>query len=389
MSPTPLEKMPLRKLLPLYLAQALATGSSTVSMSLASLIISSMGREELSGLPSTLIQLSAACSAGTFGAFMLRSGRRMGLLSAFILGALGALVGFFGIRQHTFITFLLGTVMMGAAQGGYQQARYAAAESVPKSKRGTALGALMLMSVAGSLMMTGFSRPIETLGKVLSVTAETAGWLIGAGLMALAAIAITFWKPLRPPDALGSRLNPREALRMPGVRHTALTLATGQGVMVTLMSLTPLRAHHMGVDHMGVAGLISGHILGMFGFGWLTGPGVDRFGLVAGYRVGSFLLLAATLTALLPGAPWLAISMFLLGLGWNLINVTGSKALSETPAVQGVADSLSYIAAGGGTLAGGVIITSAGFPVLTGICAVFSLLPLFIASTVERRNTKR
>ncbi|WP_345468111.1 MFS transporter [Deinococcus carri] len=373
--------LPLGRLAPLYVAQALATGATTVSTVLASLIMSGLGRESLSGLPSTLISTSAALSAGLFGALMLRSGRRLGLGLAFMLGACGAALGFLGARAGITPLFLLGAALMGGAQGGYQQARYAAAESVPDARRGTALGLLMLMSVLGAFLMTGFSGAVEGLGARLGTSAEVAGWLVGGGLLGLAALLMGLWTPVAPPvrARAGARLSVRDAFAMPGVRSTALALATAQGLMVTLMSLTPLRAHHLGMEHGSVAALISGHIAGMFGFGWLTGPLIDRLGLRVGYVGGALLLMAAALTALLPGAAWLGVSMFLLGLGWNLVFVAGSKALSRFPAAQGVTDGLGYITAGAGTLLGGLIIARAGFPVLASACAVLALLPLVSA----------
>lgn len=377
--------LPLGRLFPLYAAQALATGATTVSTVLASIIMGTLGNEALAGLPSTLIQTSAAFSASFFGALMLRRGRRLGLMTAFTLGTVGAILGFLGAKLHATPLFLLGAAGMGAAQGGYQQARYAAAESVPDARRGTALGALMLMSVVGSFIMTGFSRPIETLGTRLGTTPEVAGWLIGGLLLGLAALLITTWHPLTSVHtARKSHLSMREAFNTPGVKSTALALATGQGIMVTLMSLTPLRAHHMGMDHASVAAIISGHILGMYGFGWFTGPLVDRLGLKPGYVAGAFLLAAAALTAPIESHTWLGISMFLLGLGWNLVFVSGSKALSRTPAAQGVSDSLGYVASGAGTLLGGLIIARAGFPTLAYLCAVISLLPLISAARVRK-----
>ena len=377
--------LPLGRLFPLYAAQALATGATTVSTVLASIIMGTLGNEALAGLPSTLIQTSAAFSASFFGALMLRRGRRLGLMAAFTLGTVGAILGFLGAKLHATPLFLLGAAGMGAAQGGYQQARYAAAESVPDARRGTALGALMLMSVVGSFIMTGFSRPIETLGTRLGTTPEVAGWLIGGLLLGLAALLITTWHPLTSVHtARKSHLSMREAFNTPGVKSTALALATGQGIMVTLMSLTPLRAHHMGMDHASVAAIISGHILGMYGFGWFTGPLIDRLGLKPGYLAGAFILAAAALTAPIQSHAWLGISMFLLGLGWNLVFVSGSKALSRTPAAQGVSDSLGYVASGAGTLLGGLIIARAGFPTLAYLCAVISLLPLISAARARK-----
>ncbi|WP_369409214.1 MFS transporter [Deinococcus arboris] len=378
------EPLTFSRLAPLYTAQALATGATTVSTVLSSLIMSGLGHEGLAGLPATLISAAAALSAGFFGAWMLRAGRRTGLSAAFVLGAVGAVVGFVGARAGLLPIFLLGAALVGAAQGGYQQARYAVAESVPDAHRGTALGTLMLMSVAGSFLMTGLARPIEALGSALGSTPELAGWLVGAALLGLAALLIQTWQPLRAPvSASQARLSLRAAFAIPGVKSTALALATAQGLMVTLMSLTPLRAHHMGLEHAGVAALISGHILGMFGFGWLTGPALDRYGLRFGYLGGAALLAAAALTAPLHGTAWLAVSMFVLGLGWNLAFVAGSKALTRFPAAQGVTDGLSYVAAGAGTLLGGAVIARFGFPALALTCAFLPGLLLVSAWRVK------
>ena len=376
----PAASLNLGRLFPLYTAQALATGAVNVSTILAALVVGNLGFESLVGLPSTLISTSAALSAGLFGALMLSRGRRLGLGLAFTVGALGAVVGFAGGKLESLPVFLVGAALMGAAQGGYQQARYAVAESVSEERRGTALGALMLMSVVGSFLMTGFSHPIERAAAALGTTAEVFGWLLGGALLGIAALLMLVWRPLRAPGAPArARLPLREAFALPGVRSTALALATAQGLMVTLMSLTPHRAHDMGMDHTGIATIITGHVVGMFGFGWLTGPLIDRVGVRPGYVAGALLLAAAALTLVLPGHAWLGVSMFLLGLGWNLVNVSGSKEMARFPAAQGVTDGLGYVAAGAGTLLGGVVIARSGFPALAYVCAALGLLPLLSA----------
>ncbi len=372
------------RLFPLYASQALATGATTVSTILASLIMSNLGSESLSGLPSTIISIAAALSASLFGALMIARGRRLGLLLAFMLGALGALLGFAAAHLHLTSLFLLGAAMMGAAQGGYQQARYAVTESVPEDRRGTALGALMLMSVVGSFVMTGASKPIERLSMVLHTTPEITGWLVGGSLLAVAALFIFAWQPIAPAQVAPAQAKAKTAqdwniFKTSGVKSTMLAVAVAQGLMVTLMSLTPLRAHHMGIDHAGIAALISGHILGMFGFGWLTGPLIDRLGLRFGYVVGAVLLVAAALTATLSGGLWLGMSMFLLGLGWNLAFVSGSKSLTHFPAAQGIADGLGYVSAAFGTFFGGLLIASQGFSALAYVCAALALL-LFVSA---------
>ena len=378
----------------LFLAQALATGATTASTVLASLVMSGLGQEGLAGLPSTVVTLAAALSAGLFGAFMLRLGRRPGLVSAYLLGAAGAVLGFVGAWQRSIPVFLLGAALVGAAQGGYQQARYAVAESVPEGVRGAVLGVMMLASVVGSAGTGALSGPLMTFATRLNTSSEVTGWLLAAGFLLLGAGLTLFWKPTaqpvsgpvtKTPSAPLSTGQDRAArLSDPAVRWPALAVATSQGLMVTLMSLTPLRAHHMGMDHAQVAGLVTVHIAGMFGFGWLTGPLLDRLGSRFGYVAGSLLLLSAALTALLSGS-WLPVSMFLLGLGWNLCYVAGSKALTNFVGVQGKVDALGYLAAGIGTLVGGAVIARWGFAPLSLTCTLLALLPLLSAARSRPR----
>ncbi|WP_425147202.1 MFS transporter [Deinococcus sp.] len=374
---------PSRGLVFLFSAQALATGATTASTTLASLVMSGLGHEALSGLPSTLVTLSAALSAGLFGALMLRRGRRFGLVGAYLLGVLGGLTGFVGAWQHLLPVFLLGAALVGAAQGGYQLSRYAVAETVPERVRGAVLGALMLASVVGSAGTTALSEVLMKLAVRLETSSEVMGWLLAGGFLLLGALLTSLWRPGRAETEQtlqAASAAPLAALPLsdPAVLWPALAVATAQGLMVTLMSLTPLRAHHMGMDHLQVAGLVTVHIAGMFGFGWLTGPLLDRLGTRFGYVAGAALLLSAALSALLSGA-WLASSMFLLGLGWNLCFVAGSKALTSFSGVQGRVDALGYLAAGVGTLGGGAVIAHWGFAPLSLICAALSLLPLLSA----------
>ncbi|WP_424951890.1 MFS transporter [Deinococcus sp.] len=380
---------PSRGLVLLFLAQALATGATTASTVLASLVMSGLGHEGLAGLPSTIVTLSAALSAGLFGGLMLRLGRRPGLVGAYLLGVLGAVLGFVGAWQRLVPLFLLGAALVGAAQGGYQQARYAVAESVPEKIRAAVLGVMMLASVLGSAGSGALSGPLGSLAARLNTSSEVVGWLLAALFLLLGAGMTLFWKPevkTLTADKTPLRVSPA-AVRLsdPAVRWPALAVATSQGLMVTLMSLTPLRAHHMGMDHVQVAGLITVHIAGMFGFGWLTGPLLDRLGSRFGYVSGALLLLAAALSALQSGA-WLPGSMFLLGLGWNLCYVAGSKALTGFAGVQGQVDALGYLVAGVGTLLGGAVIARWGFAPLSLSCAVLALLPLLSAARTSPRN---
>lgn len=220
----------------LFLAQALATGATTASTVLASLVMADLGSESLAGLPSTVVTLAAALSAGLFGAFMLRLGRRPGLVSAYLLGAAGAVLGFVGAWQRSIPLFLLGAALVGAAQGGYQQARYAVAESVPEQVRGAVLGVMMLASVIGAAGTGALSVPLTALAARLDTSSEVTGWLLAAAFLLLGAGLTLLWKPTTQPESgpiskitsAPPRTGQNRATRLsdPAVRWPALAVAT-------------------------------------------------------------------------------------------------------------------------------------------------------------------
>lgn len=369
----------------LFVAQALAVGATTSSQVLGSIIASQLGREALAGLPATFNTFAAALAAYPFGALMARTGWRLGLVGAYVLGALGAFVGFLGARSGHFPVFLLGCALLGAAQGGYQQGRYAAASSVNPEKRAAALSLLLFMSVIGSVLAAAFAPVLDRFAPRFGTSSEVLGWGLAVGLLLLSA-ALTFgWRS-------GGRLqrggrptgNARAAWRERAVQVAAVSLCVAQGVMVTLMVLTPLRAHHLGMQHAGVAGLLSLHFVGMFGFAWLVGPLVDRLGARFGLVGGSLLFVVAAALLPLAGGVTLAVSIFTLGLGWNLCYVAGSALLAARREVQGGVDALAYLSAGLGALGGSLVVAQWGFGVLALLGGLLGLLPALAALGLRR-----
>ncbi|ULH16152.1 MFS transporter [Deinococcus sp. KNUC1210] len=218
---------PPRALVLLFLSQALATGATTASTTLASLVMADLGHEALSGLPSTLVTLSAALSAGLFGNLMLRRGRRFGLVGAYLLGVLGAALGFVGAWQRVVPLFLLGAALIGAAQGGYQLSRYAVAESVPDRVRGAVLGAVMLASVIGSAGTTALSNVLMTFAMRLQTSSEVMGWLLAGGFLLLGAFLTSFWRPLATPLPVNAPSQQRAAAQTAPRRRSPIPPCAG------------------------------------------------------------------------------------------------------------------------------------------------------------------
>ncbi len=362
------------------------------------------GSEVLSGLPSTVNFFVSAFAAYWAGKLMATRGRRVGLSLGYAVGAVGAVIGATFALERNLIGFLIGGALVGAANGAIQQAKYAAGEMVPNGVRGSVVGALLTGSAFGSVLSWIVAPLVHSLAKANGVPAIEAGWYLGGFWLALGAVLI--WALLRPdPRDLAARvdasttvsLEPRpvesnlpirswlELLREPGIRLALVSMGLGQTVMVALMVLMPLHAKHLGHEDA-ATGLISVHVLGMFAFGWLTGRLTDAWGRRTVIQMGAAQLMLAGFVATFATRPIeMGFSLFVLGLGWNFLNVAGSTLLTdhlrphERARVQGGAELVTWLSAAVGALGGGVIVGIFGFATIGWVGLALGCLP-FIAT---------
>jgi predicted MFS family arabinose efflux permease len=296
---------------------------------------------------------------------------------------------------------------VGAANGTVQQGRYAAAEMVPAAHRGQVVGFLLTGSVFGALLTSLLSKLVEGVAAQAGLPAIELGWYLGGLLLAAGALLIGLG--LRPdPSQLALTLAPATGsafdnsadqherpwsalLQLPGLRLAMFAMMSGQAVMVMLMVLMPLHAKHLGHNLSTISLLLTGHIAGMFGLAWLTGHLTDRFGRRLVIVLGAVLLVIASGIAIFAEAVLtMGISLFLLGLGWNLAYVGGSTLLAdqlrptERANVQGSADLGVWLSAAAGALGGGVLVGTQGFPAVGIAGLVVSLLLLLAPLALGR-----
>ncbi len=386
-----------RNLTVLFLSQAFASGATTVSTSLSSIVIVNItGSESLSGVPSTLNFFFSAVAAYMAGQIMQVRGRRFGLSLGYLIGAIGAVIGAAFAIQKNLPGFLIGGALVGIANGAIQQAKYAASEMVPANVRGSVIGALLTGSALGSLLSWAASPLLGVLARDAGVPIIEAGWYLGALWLLIGAvllfiglrpdprdIALKLATPDEARDALiGTVRSWRVLLLEPGIRLALVSMALGQMVMVGLMVLMPLHAKHLGHE-TAATGLISVHVLGMFAFGWLTGRLVDGWGRGTVIQLGAALLMISGFTAVFATRPLeMGFSLFVLGLGWNFLAVAGSTLLTdhlepfERARVQGSAELVTWLSAAIGALGGGLIVGAFGFPVVGWVGLGLGCVPL-------------
>jgi MFS family permease len=155
--------------------------------------------------------------------------------------------------------------------------------------------------------------------------------------------------------------------------------------MVMVMAMTPLHMEDHGHSKGWIGAVISAHTAGMFAFAPIAGRISDGIGRVQTIVLAGFTLVGATtLTALAGEAPrgLLFPGLFLLGLGWSFGVVAGSALLTESVAesdrvaVQGAADLATNAASGIGALTAGIVVSSAGYHILSlmGMAAAGALM---------------
>ena len=383
----------------LFTAQAFGSAGFIAAATIASVAGAALsGREAWAGVPSAAFLLGSALAAYLWGVVMDALGRRTGLVLGLWTGVFGALIAAFAIVQGSFGLLLLGLPLMGSAQAALQLGRFAAAEVSPAALRGRAISNVVLGGTVGAIMGPLLVGPMGVWSLQLGLPELTGAYASSAGMFVLA-LGVVFIC-LRPdPRDVGRQLAlnavepadtrvPRPLgviLQQPAVIAAVSAMVFGQVVMVMLMVITALHMAHHGHALTSIAAVISSHTLGMYAFSVLSGRLTDRWGRAPVIITGAAtLLLACLLAPLSPQVLPLAVSLFLLGLGWNFCFVGGSSLLSDnlSPAersrTQGFNDLLLGLASATGSLGSGFVFAGVGYAAMGLVGAAVALLPLLL-----------
>lgn len=382
----------------LFAAQSFGSAGFLVSSTVTPIVGAALsGTPSWAGVPAAFYWGGGACFAFMWGRLMDRIGRRKTIATGLGIGMIGAAIAATAVAAGTFAGFVGGLVLMGAANTAVQLARFVAAEVHPRAERGRAIATVVMGGtiggVLGPLLVAPTSRIAEawSLPRFAGPYAASGGFFLVGGLVVLAllrpeprdlALALDDPGPAAGPDRHTAR-PVREILRDRGVQVAMLSMLLAQGVMSTLMVISPL--HMIGHQHPlgNISAVMSSHVIGMFAFSMVTGKLADAWGRGPLIAVGATILIAAGLGATQSVAlvPMSAV-LFLLGLGWNLCYVGGSTLLSdrltqiERARVQGLNDALLTGASALGSLLSGVAFGQVGYPFIGVTVAAIALVPL-------------
>jgi MFS family permease len=402
-----------RVLRTLLVSQTLGSVGISTGFAVAAIVAVS-----LAGSPATAGVATGIASIGTVGAaFSLakitaRSGRRPALASGYTAACAGAVLCGVAECYHSFVTFVVGASLFSVASATNFQARFAAADLSAPGRASRGISAVVWVSTIGAVVGPNTG----ALGDFLSSRTGLPGIALAyfvAGLgFALAATVVHV--RLRPDPLLTARaLTPVAVTAGPSQRRlrdggraiagsgrAMLALAcavVAHAGMVTVMVWTPV---HMSMGHQStqvvIGFVMSGHLAGMYAlspaFGWLAA----RWGALRLVTAGSFVLVAAlSLAASSSGTQHerLGIALFLLGIAWSQMFITGSAMLTESidvpsrPAAQGVLDVAIWTVTGLTQTGAGWMIGAFGYPALCLLWLSFAAPLLLLCISFLVRET--
>jgi MFS family permease len=273
--------------------------------------------------------------------------------------------------------------LIGTYQASAMFYRFAAVDAAPPNRAGRAAAFVL----AGGVVAALFAPTLAVWSRDLTVIPFQGAYLVTAGLACLGVLVLFAAPEGRVPgNAVGGWSAAKALLARPGLRAALLITASGHGVMILVMTATPLAMAFCSFPLSQSAEVIQWHVLGMFLPGFVSGRLVDRLGPVAVALVGGLFLVASISVALSGlGFGYFLLSSLLLGAGWNLMMVAGTTLLGKAhaPEERGNAQGLMELANGAmaatASFASGAALVGAGWSLINmGVVPVLVLVALAV-----------
>jgi len=371
-------------------------------------IVAVTGVKSILGLGPAVFLIAGAAAVGPAGRLSDRVGRMPVIRSGFVLGIAGPALTALGCWAVSGELVFLGLACCGASQSIVLLSRAAAAEMFAPERRARGMSFVLFAAVSGAIFGPLVFGPLFA-NRALTPNELAWPWL-GSSLFAAAGLLVSLGIRRDPKEisrayaTAAQESEPaapiREILRRPGVPTALAGAVASFAVMVGVMNLAGYVAvghHHR---HGDIFTVISFHILGMYGLVLVVGDVVQRIGRTRSMGIGlGVMTLSNAALAWLTGIGGMSLSLFGLGLGWNLAYVAASTQLvsltgpAERGRLIGLSDLLSSGCGAALALGGGVVYTAAGSVSLAAFTATLAAVPglwiLLVPLTAGGRLVRR
>jgi MFS family permease len=319
---------------------------------------------------------------------MDRAGRRPGLALGFLLLGLGGATGGLAVAAGSTLGLFGATVLFGAGMGAALLGRVAAADMYPAERRGRVVGVVVSAGTVGAIAGAPLVAAIERF-----TGSDLIPWLVIPAFAAVGAAAVLLLRPdpislavessdVQRSGASGRSL--RTFLGIPPLRAAIAAICVAQTAMVAVMGVAPVAIDDHGGGSLAIAVVISLHIAGMYALGPWIGIALDRHGRRPGLLAGAVLSASgAVLGSFAHEVAFVAVGMFLVGLGWAACYLGATAVISDLTTADerggalGMTDLFTSAAAAIGALGGGFVLESAGLGIV-GVVMATLMIPVVI-----------
>jgi MFS family permease len=378
----------------LFLVQPLAMSASPVIVFIGGILSTKLAPDpSLATLPLTLMIIGIACSTIPAAMLAKKYGRKKAFNIGLTLSALGSIIAMFAAIHASFTLFLVACICIGSSIAFIMQFRFAAIDSV--TNQDDVAKVVSVLMFAG--IFAAFIGPeIAVMGKDWLVSPYGyAGSFLGLAIMVVVSLVIFQWfkEPEIHHDPIQGKERPLSTIvKQPFFIIAILAAAIGYGLMSLLMTATPLSMHNMqGMSLIDTKWVIQSHIAAMYLPSLFSGLLVKQLGLKNVLLLGILLFVGVAIIALngqhLMHYWW---TLVLLGVGWNLLFLTGTVLLAECyhaverHKVQAINDFIIFSIQALASLLAGWILFKGGWHTLVYSTMPFILL-IFIANIVFYR----
>ena len=339
----------------------------------------------LATLPIASMFLGTAMMMFPASMLMAKVGRRNGFLCGALLGILGGIIAAIGIVYSSLYLLALGTFCVGAYQSFAQFYRFAASEVADDSFRSRAISFVMAGGVVAALIgpaLARFGGPLfnhlEYVGSFLIITIVS---LIAMGI--LSRLHIPDQVEVKTSFSAGRPWY--QIVFQPTYFVALLGAVTGYGIMILGMTATPIAMRHAHHELGTITTVIQLHVLGMFLPSFFTGNLIARFGVLKIMFAG-LVLFACYIAFALSGLQFhsFAISLILLGVGWNFLFIgsttllTGTYTNEEKAKAQAINDMTVFVVGLICSFSAGALLDMIGWKTMN-----IALIPWLIITTLS------
>lgn len=312
----------------LAMVNALGLCATPMMMLVGSIIgVQLADSEQWATLPIALMVIGTACGVVPAARGMARLGRKRTFLLFTGVGACACLLAGQAVASLNFALFCLSSAMIGGANAGIQQLRFAAMETVSLEKGPVAASIIMCAGIVAAFL----GPELALAGQHLADVEYLGSFWLGMACFLGAALLLQFYVPARTSGAEhdGPTRSWHQMLGSPSLLVAIASGAVAFVVMSFVMTATPISMHlHHGHSLENTKWVIQSHIAAMFLPSLLT-VWLFRIFSIRGFMVAGLMCYSATIVIGLVDVSVLGFwgQLVMLGIGWNFLFVAGTSLL--------------------------------------------------------------